>query len=154
MNIFFRGTKTAIRISNFLQQTANATLKTLVEIFTKTRKITKKEIELLRKITTTETINTLKPLLGDRDSDVRRAAATAIGEVFRGTGSMEALRQLKPLLRDSSEYVRRAAVWAIGEIFRGMGSLEALQLLEPLLGDSYSWVREAAKKAIEMIKSG
>ena len=148
--------KVMIRISKALQQRINAILEILTEMPTRGEKMLGREIKPFTKIDITKTIKMLKLLLRDDDNKVRWAAAKAIGEIFRGTGSTEALQQLKPLLRDEVWWVKEAAAKAIGEIFRGSGrEIEALQQLKPLLRDEVWWVKEAAKKAIdEMIKSG
>ena len=67
-----------------------------------------------------EALEAIKPLLKDKDLYTRRAAAWAIGEIYRGTASREALQALeaiKPLLKD--QYMQEVVARAIEYIYRG-----------------------------------
>jgi HEAT repeat protein len=54
-------------------------------------------------------------LLGDRDADVVRLAAWALGAI----GDDAATSALIPLLRHQQAGVRRAAAWALGMVAAG-----------------------------------
>lgn len=88
----------------------------------------------------------LTELLGDRDAQVRRVAAEALGKI----GQAGAETYLIPALRDSDTTVREAAARALG----GLSSLdvEAGKALLPLLQDSDSSVQQAAAQALGVIE--
>ncbi len=83
------------------------------------------------------------PLLRDRDWEVSRAAAEALGKI----GTAEDIPLLKPLLRDEAANVRMAAAVAMGNI----GTAEDIPLLKPLLRDEASNVRMTAAEALGKI---
>jgi HEAT repeat protein len=57
-------------------------------------------------------LHALVQMLSDKDWQVRREAAWALGEI----GDPKAVPFLIRSLRDKDKYVRRAAAWALGKI--------------------------------------
>ncbi len=89
-------------------------------------------------------------MLADSGSDVRRAAATALGQV--GSGQPEVVQALLSMLTDSNWQVREAAATALGQV--GSGQPEVVQALLSTLTDSGWQVREAAATALGQVGSG
>ena len=82
--------------------------------------------------------------LKSKNSDVRKAAAVALGEI----GSKEAVPHLIKALKDKKWYVRKAAAEALGKI----GSKEAVPHLAKALKDEDRDVRRAAVQALKEIE--
>jgi len=81
--------------------------------------------------------------LRDNDSDVRQAAAQALGAL----GDPQALEPLLRALRDDDSDVRQAAAQALG----ALGDPQALKPLLRALRDDDSDVRQAAAQALEQL---
>ncbi|MGD1803995.1 HEAT repeat domain-containing protein, partial [Dapis sp. BLCC M126] len=87
----------------------------------------------------------LVKFLEDSDSDVRRSAADALGEI----GSEKAIPKLIPLIEDSESDMRKRAAEALGKI----GSEKAIPGLNLLLKESDSIVRSIIASALGKIGS-
>jgi HEAT repeat protein len=81
--------------------------------------------------------------LGDAETDVRKAAAEALGKI----GDATAVPGLLHALRDAESWVRQAAAKALVQI----GDATAVPGLLHVLRDAERWVREAAAKALVQI---
>lgn len=90
----------------------------------------------------------LTELLGDREAQVRRVVAEALGKI----GPAGAETYLIPALRDSDPTVREAAAGALGRL--SPLSMETGKALLPLLQDSDSSVQQAAAQALGEIDDG
>ena len=91
-----------------------------------------------------EKINRLIRDLRDEDSEIRRNAANALGEI----GDPRAVGSLIAVLRDEDRWVRRNAARALGEI----GDPGAVESLIVTLGDEDRWVRWGAVRALGEIR--
>ena len=80
-------------------------------------------------------IDKLLPLLGDPDSNVRAAAAQALGQIATGERAGAVIDKLLPLLGDQDSDVRTAAAQALGQIATGERAGAVIDKLLPLLGD-------------------
>jgi len=87
----------------------------------------------------------LKEALKDKDSDVRRAAAEALGKI----GSPEAVAALIPALQDKRSDVRGSTAEALAQV----GSPEAVAALIPALRDEDSDVRGSTAEALAQVGS-
>jgi HEAT repeat protein len=85
-------------------------------------------------------LHALVQMLSDKDWQVRREAAWALGEI----GDPKAVPFLIRSLRDKDKYVRRAAAWALGKI----GDPQVVPALIDVLKDEDWQVREAAVSAL------
>ena len=95
----------------------------------------------------------LLPLLGDLDSDVRLAAAQALG-TLRNTVAVEAL---VVALTDEERTIREAAATALGLIDPNWPILkeawQASPRLELLLEDPRAWVSAAASQVLDKLRA-
>jgi hypothetical protein len=78
-------------------------------------------------------IDKLLPLLGDRDSDVREAAARALGQLAPGERAGPVIDKLLPLLGDKDSAVQEAAARALGQLAPGERAGPVIDKLLPLL---------------------
>ncbi len=85
----------------------------------------------------------------DSDNYVRRAAASALGQL--GVKDPAIIQDLRNLLKDSDNYVRRAAASALGQL--GVKDPAIIQDLRNLLKDSEWHVRSAAIKALNRLNA-
>jgi len=88
----------------------------------------------------------VKPLIAalkDKDRDVRKKAAEALGKL----GDGRAVESLIAALKDKNGHIRAAAAEALGRI----GGNSAVKPLIAALKDKYSYVRAGAAKALENI---
>ena len=106
-----------------------------------------KAIEVLALIKPDNVIDSRIKKLGDKDSDVRRSAAEALGSI----GSKKAIEPLiNVLTTDKGSKVRESAAEALGSI----GSKKAIEpLINVLTTDKGSKVRESAAEALGSIGS-
>ncbi|NEP89882.1 MAG: HEAT repeat domain-containing protein [Okeania sp. SIO2C2] len=96
-----------------------------------------------------ERIERIGKLLSDEDSDVRIAAATAVGNL--GLEAKQYIPQLQQLFSDKNWRVREAAVEAVGNM--GLEAKQFIPQLLQLFSDEHSSVREAAARAVVKIRS-
>jgi len=95
----------------------------------------------------------------DKDSDVRRSAAQALGSVFSHIPESErqqAWQDLHRLTQDENSYVRWYAAQALGSAFSHIPESEwqqAWQDLIRLTGDEDSYVRRSAAQALKSVFS-
>ncbi|MCI0416907.1 HEAT repeat domain-containing protein [bacterium] len=86
----------------------------------------------------------LEPLLEDKNANVRKYVAFAIGQIRSKNGLLFAAR----LLKDEDAEVRRLAIEAIGRI----GGLDTTVLVVPFLRDKNAFLREQSALALALIK--
>ena len=87
--------------------------------------------------------------LRDKDEDVRREAALALGEMGEAAARPEVIQALLERLRDKYGDVRAAAALALGWMGKAAATPEVLQALrERLRIDKKEYVREAAAEAL------
>ncbi|MBZ0282072.1 MAG: HEAT repeat domain-containing protein [Anaerolineae bacterium] len=86
-------------------------------------------------------IESLILLLNDKDSNVRSASASSIGQIGGGLNAIDALVKL---LTDKDEWVRSSAIFALGEI----GVPSVIGALSNLLHDENYWVRMSVVSAL------
>ncbi|GGA29450.1 hypothetical protein CYANOKiyG1_45860 [Okeania sp. KiyG1] len=91
-----------------------------------------------------ERVEQIGKLLSNEDSDVRAAAATAVGNL--GSEAKELIPQLQQLLKDEDSDVREAVATAVGNL--GSEARELIPQLLQLLKDEDSFVLEAAATAV------
>ncbi len=96
----------------------------------------------------------LTTLLGDPDSDVRSAAAQALGNIPLGDRAGAVIDKLMPLLGDLDFDVRSAAAQALGKIATGDRAGAVIDKLMPLLGDPEGNVRSSAAQALGNLPPG
>ncbi|MEG4493943.1 HEAT repeat domain-containing protein, partial [Microcoleus sp. D3_18_C4] len=101
------------------------------------------KVELLGEARSDEAIPELLKLVEHSDSDVRRMAAYALGNI----GDAQAIPGLLKLVEDSDSHVRRSAADALGAI----GDEQAIPGLLKLVEDSDSHVRRSAADALGAI---
>lgn len=89
-------------------------------------------------------VNALAGMLGDRDANVRAAAALALGRIAPDVKATAP--KLLALLKDSNEGVRAAAVWALGDLDYANAPIAAS--LAGLLQDPSAPMRAAAASAL------
>ena len=99
-------------------------------------------------------IDKLLPLLDDRDSNVRGAAAQALGQVATGERAGAVIDKLLPLLGDQESNVRGAAAQALGQVATGERAGAVIDKLLPLLGDQNSDVRGEAARVLGQVATG
>lgn len=95
----------------------------------------------------------LQKALSDPDGEVRRLAASALGEMRRSVNlPTDAIYSLIGLLEDKSPYVRRSATRALGNIWAhteaGEAGKTAISILVELLADGNAEVRRNAAYAL------
>ncbi|NQT90763.1 MAG: HEAT repeat domain-containing protein, partial [Candidatus Omnitrophica bacterium] len=96
-----------------------------------------------------ETVKKLIEALKDKNDDVRRSAAEALGEI--GSDAKSAISALTEALKDENGDVRVYAAEALGEI--GPAAKSAIPALTEALKDEGMYVRFSAAEALSKIKS-
>ena len=90
------------------------------------------------------TLAALQPLAGDKNVEIRKHVAFAVGQIR----SKDGLYLATILAKDSDPEVRRLAIEAIGRI----GGMEATPFVLPFLNDANVALREQAALALALIK--
>jgi hypothetical protein len=93
---------------------------------------------------TTDMVTTILDALSDADSDVRRAAAIALGQV--GGGHPQVVEALLKTLSDTDSDVQEAAAAALGQV--GSDNPQVVEALLKALSDTDSDVQATAAKAL------
>jgi len=84
--------------------------------------------------------------LGDKDSNIRRSAAEALGLM----ADERAVDTLIPVLKDKNRFVRQEAILALGKIG---GSRSVEHLTEALNTENDEFVKDFIRKALERLQS-
>ena len=91
-------------------------------------------------------IDKLLPLLGDPDSDVRSAAAQALGQIPPGDRAGAVIDKLLPLLGDPNSEVRSAALRSISRLgpASSTSAIAAIRDIDAAGSEATGWLRAAA----------